>query len=136
MLGELQSIYDVNNQKLSKLTRGLTVMDPDEVGPSDDPLVILNDQASMPEAVKTVVETPSSLANDSQLHQLLSNMHNQLKDLEGNDSEEDDALDEVVLGGQNLNHGVSNDIDDELTLAKEIADSNKDILSKNNAHHH
>ena len=136
MLGELQSIYDVNNQKLSKLTRGLTVMDPDEVGPSDDPLVILNDQASMPEAVKTVVETPSSLANDSQLHQLLSNMHNQLKDLEGNDSEEDDALDEVVLGGQNLNHGASNDIDDELTLAKEIADSNKDILSKNNAHHH
>ena len=43
-------------------------MDPDEVGPSDDPLVILNEQASMPEAVKTVVETPSSLANDSQLH--------------------------------------------------------------------
>ena len=40
-------------------------MDPDEVGPSDDPLAILNEQASMPEAVQQVVETPSSLANDS-----------------------------------------------------------------------
>ena len=57
--------------------------------------------------------------------------------MEGNDSEEDDALNEVVLlGRQNRNHGASNDIDDELTLAKEIADSNKEILSKNNAQHH
>ena len=45
-------------------------------------------------------------------------------------------MDEVVLGGQNRNHGAGNDIDDELTLAKEIADSNKDILCKNNAQHH
>ena len=78
MLGELQSIYDVKtglSQKLNKITQGLTVEDPDEVGP-DYSLAILNEQTSMPEAVQQIVETPSSLANDSQLHQLLSNMHN------------------------------------------------------------
>ena len=100
MLGELQSIYDVKtglSEKLNKLKRGLTVEDPDEVGPAQ----ISDDQEQMPEAVMNVVQTPSSLANDSQLHQLLSNMHNQLKDMADNDS------------------------DDELTLAKEIADIDK-----------
>jgi len=39
-------------------------MDPDEVGPADyDDM-----DGDMPEAVQKVVETPSSLANDSQLH--------------------------------------------------------------------
>ena len=63
-------------------------------------------------------------------------MHNQLKDMEGNDSEDDEALDEVVLGSQSKNHGAINDIDDELTLAKEIADSNKEMMSKNNNAQH
>ena len=85
MLGELQSIYDVKtglSEKLNKITRGLSVEeDPDEVvGPAEESkgLVILSDQEAllMPEAVQRVVETPSSLANDSQLHQLLNNMKN------------------------------------------------------------
>ena len=45
MLGELQSIYDVKtglSQKLNKITQGLTVEDPDEVGP-DYSLAILNE---------------------------------------------------------------------------------------------
>ena len=48
MLGELQSIYDVKSgisEKLNKITQGLTVEDPDEVGPATDMVV------SMPEAV-------------------------------------------------------------------------------------
>jgi len=55
MLGELQSIYDVKtglSQKLNKITQGLTVQDPDEVGPAG--LVILEDgkeEFSMPDAV-------------------------------------------------------------------------------------
>mmetsp|Transcript_45564 Transcript_45564/g.60458 ORF Transcript_45564/g.60458 Transcript_45564/m.60458 type:complete len:107 (-) Transcript_45564:112-432(-) len=98
-------------------------MDPDEVGPSDDPLIIMDEQSQMPEAVQKVIETPSSLANDSQLHQLLSNMHNQLKDMEGQDSDEDE---DVIPGGTST-------IDEELTLAKEIADTNKAIL-KDDAH--
>jgi len=67
------------------------VEDPDEVGPGEG-LMILNEnsQSSMPEAVMRVVETPSSLANDSQLHQLLSNMHNHLKGMEGDSDEDDD----------------------------------------------
>ena len=76
MLGELQSIYDVKtglSEKLNKITQGLTVDDPDEVGPANA-FFILDEQ--MPEAVQNIVETPSSLANDSQLNQLLSNMHN------------------------------------------------------------
>ena len=56
MLGELQSIYDVKtglSQKLNKITRGLTVQDPDEVGPSSSHqgLLLLEEQNSMPEAV-------------------------------------------------------------------------------------
>ncbi len=42
----------------------------------------------MPDAVLNAVDTPSSLANDSQLHQLLSNMHNQLKDIEDNNNDD------------------------------------------------
>ena len=44
-----------------------------------------------------MVETPSSLANDSQLHQLLSNMHNQLKSMEGGAADMDDDDDEEDL---------------------------------------
>jgi len=51
MLGELQSIYDVKtglSEKLNKITQGLTVDDPDEVGPANA-FFILDEQ--MPEAV-------------------------------------------------------------------------------------
>ena len=54
MLGELQSIYDVKTG-LSEKLRGLTVQDPDDDDPSftgHHGLLILDKQASMPEAVK------------------------------------------------------------------------------------
>ena len=54
MLGELQSIYDVKSgisEKLNKITQGLTVEDPDDVGPATD-MVVLSGQAAMPEAVQ------------------------------------------------------------------------------------
>jgi len=43
---------------------GLTVEDPDDLGR----VIMIDEQYQLPDAVKTVVETPSSLANDSQLH--------------------------------------------------------------------
>ena len=55
--------------------------------------------------------------------------------MEGHDSEEEEAIDELVIGGQIPGQTRVNAIDDELTLAKEIADNNKEILSKNAAQH-
>lgn len=117
MLGELQSIYNVKtglSQKLNKIRRGLTVEDPDEVGPRKGLMNLNENSGSMPESVMRVVETPSSLANDSQLHQLLSNMHNHLKDMEGGSDEDEDDQ--------------GNTIDDEIFLAQEIAERNEHAL--------
>ena len=48
MLGELQSIYDVKtglSEQLNKITQGLSVQDPDEVGPRDNGLEIRDENA-------------------------------------------------------------------------------------------
>ena len=69
-------------------------------------LLILDEQhnsSGMPEAVQQVVETPSSLANDSQLHQLLSNMHNQLKNMEGGADMDDEDDEEESAEQQQRN---------------------------------
>ena len=49
-----------------------------------------------------MVETPTSLANDSQLHQLISQMQ-QMRDVEDSDEESDMGL---VKGSQNQNDDV------------------------------
>ena len=58
-------------QKLNNLIKGLSVEDPDDVGPLDGSL---NKESSSPNQSHEIkiVETPSSLANDSQLYQLIS----------------------------------------------------------------
>ena len=49
-----------------------------------------SDPANMPDSVQMVVETPSSLANDSQLAQLHNLLHNQLRGI-GDDSDDEPA---------------------------------------------
>ena len=104
MLGELQSIYDEKtglSQRLNKLTQdlventeeGTIPTDPDEEGSliftgRNSKTAGILDGIGLPEAVM-LVETPTSLANDSQLRQLLSNMQNQFNQME--DEEEDES---------------------------------------------
>ena len=53
-----------------------------------------------------VVETPQSSANDSQLAQLLSNMHNQLKEMgEGSD---DQKMDENEFSPSEIDKAMAN----------------------------
>lgn len=82
-----EEFNEVRNEKkkLNNLIKGLSVKDPDEVGALDAPLD--NDDGSPKStAINMVVETPSSLANDSQLYQLIAQMQ-QIKDVEDSDDE-------------------------------------------------
>ena len=82
-----EEFNEVRNEKkkLNNLIKGLSVKDPDEVGAIDGRIDNVNGSPQST-AINMVVETPSSLANDSQLYQLIAQMQ-QIKDVEDSDDE-------------------------------------------------